>query len=739
MVTLKIENSSVACWRIKLLFRHRYRHWLLMCLMLFQLDAFAMPAEQIALENWQYRWGDSTFVNGKAAWLDTQQLTDSSWQEIAFPANPPNREGQETIWYRTVLPAAKLRDPVVFISSIDLIAEVYLDQHKIYQFGEFDARGKGQYQGWPWHMINLPDDFSERVLSFRVYSNYTDIGLWGEVVLLERSDALLNIIDNSHKDLIISAFFFFIAILAFAFACMRGENREFIYLGLFSLASAGNLLGESQALQLLVFAPLAKTYLAAISYFAIPIFIGLLLQYWLTGKNSVVMLRLAQLHSFYLCVAILLSLLGIVHLAFFYPIFDALFVVSLLVMGWVCVSDFKAMHAEQRFIIIAFAIYALFFLIDMAVAHGGLPWMKFPLALGALLFALVLVSISLRQYRQTQMALRDLNRLLEQRVQQRTASLEGYMTLEKQRANHLALLNQCDLQLGGLINRLQQSQSLQHATQLICQQLQQVFSPIEIQVKKTDEALNDTTLLQTDSRYQIAFEDAKLGQQSFIYFELVAISPPDKAFEDIIKQFSLLAVERLGVTLSSLKLRQDLQTLSFEDGLTGLKNRRFFDEALQRQLQLAQRHKQAISLLICDIDHFKQFNDQHGHDAGDMALRSVASVMLEHFRETDIPCRYGGEEFVVLMPLADIAAALERTEKLLRRIAEKSILYQGRDLGQLTVSMGVASWQGQGTPPRLVQQADKALYRAKIAGRNQLAFFDDKTALISRYPPLQQD
>ncbi|HCC81117.1 MAG TPA: GGDEF domain-containing protein, partial [Methylophaga sp.] len=104
------------------------------------------------------------------------------------------------IWYRTTLPDINLIDPVVFISSIDLIAEVYLDQQLIYRFGEFDAEGKGEYAGWPWHIIGLPDDFAGRTLYFRVYSDYTDIGLWGEKKLLERSAALLNILNNSHSD-----------------------------------------------------------------------------------------------------------------------------------------------------------------------------------------------------------------------------------------------------------------------------------------------------------------------------------------------------------------------------------------------------------------------------------------------------------------------------------------------------------------------------------------------------------
>lgn len=570
-------------------------------------------------------------------------------------------------------------------------------------------------------MIGLPDDFSGRTLYFRIYSDYTDIGLWGEKKLLERSEALLNILNNSHSDLIIAAFFFFIALLAFAFSLMRGDNREFIYLGLFSLASAGNLLGESQALQLLIYAPLAKTYLAAISYFSIPIFIALILNYWFSEKSGKLMLRIAQMHMVYVVLCLVLSLSGVWHLGFFYPVFDVLFVMTLMAMAWFCVRYFYVMKIEQRMVMGAFGVYAIFFLIDMLVAHDLVPWFNFPLAYGALIFALVLVIISLRQYRQTQQALAELNVLLEQRVTERTASLQSYVLQEQQRANQLALVNDFSLRLETLISRLEPSQSLQAAGNIICQDLHKVFAPIQLRVNMFDEFADLSPSTALDDKYRIDIDDLQFGKQTFVTFQLLDISTQTPETCQSIELFISRAIDRLSVTLSGIKLREQLHVMSFEDALTGLKNRRFFDDALQRELQLAGRHQQAISLLICDIDHFKQFNDLHGHEAGDMALRAVASLMLEHFRETDIPCRYGGEEFVVLMPSANVEDALERAKSLLEKTASTPILYQQKDLGRLTISIGISSWDGKSKMPELfVQEADKALYRAKQAGRNRV-------------------
>ena len=697
--------------------------WLALLLLSFgwQNVSHATASPPISLTDWQYRWGDSPFTHQYAEWTIADTMDDSQWQAIAFPSNPPKRQGQQNIWFRTVLPSVTLTDPVIFISSIDLIAEVYLRPQKIYSFGEFDRHGQGDFQGWPWHMISLPADYMGQPLFFRIYSDYTDIGLWGEITLLERSDALLNILNNSHGDLLISAFFAFIALLALAFAVMWQGNRQFIYLGLFSLASAGNLLGESQALQLLVYAPLAKSWLAAISYFSIPVFIALILRYWLIEQAGRIMLRIAQLHIIYVILVIVLSIFGVARLAFFYPVFDALFVLSLLTTLWICIRYFAVMSIEQRWVMAAFGVYALFFLIDMIVAHGLVPWFDFQLAYGGLFFALVLVLISLWHYRQTQTQLREWNMVLESRVNERTAMLQGYVQLEQQRTEGLALMNEFSLRLDNLINRLQRCHNLNEAGRIVCAELPDLMAPAVIQVTLSDEQKSPAADLLPGACYLIEIDDLQQQKQPFISLQIVDLKAETDEVNQLMAQFIARAVDRLSVTLSSIKLRDELRVLSFEDALTGLKNRRFFDQALQRELQMAQRQQQAISLLICDIDHFKQFNDRFGHEAGDMALRAVASLMMEHFRETDIPCRYGGEEFVILMPAASLSEALERARQLLRKVAAKNIQYKGKDLGRLTISIGISSWDGNGSLPEIfLQDADKALYRAKQAGRNQV-------------------
>ncbi|MEC9314332.1 MAG: GGDEF domain-containing protein, partial [Pseudomonadota bacterium] len=197
---------------------------------------------------------------------------------------------------------------------------------------------------------------------------------------------------------------------------------------------------------------------------------------------------------------------------------------------------------------------------------------------------------------------------------------------------------------------------------------------------------------------------------------------PKVQLEDFMHRTS----QRLSVTLGNIKLREDLQRYSFEDSLTGLRNRRFFDDAHARDIQLAKRNQSSLSLLVCDIDHFKRFNDEFGHDAGDAALQAVAEALQQYFRESDIPCRFGGEEFVVLMRDAGLDDALAKAERLREAVQALDISYRGEKLSHLTISIGVSSLSDRDTDAEtLLRQADQALYAAKQQGRNRVISADD--------------
>jgi diguanylate cyclase (GGDEF)-like protein len=181
------------------------------------------------------------------------------------------------------------------------------------------------------------------------------------------------------------------------------------------------------------------------------------------------------------------------------------------------------------------------------------------------------------------------------------------------------------------------------------------------------------------------------------------------------------AIASIGLALFNVRLRQSLRELSIRDPLTGLHNRRFAEEILEKEFARARRSGVAFSVLMMDVDHFKRFNDSHGHEAGDRVLKEVGQLIASEFREGDVGCRFGGEEFLVLLHETDAAEAFERAEHFRKALKAAPVVHAGEMLGPVTISIGVAEAPRDGSSPQaVVAAADAALYRAKAAGRDRV-------------------
>jgi diguanylate cyclase (GGDEF)-like protein len=158
-----------------------------------------------------------------------------------------------------------------------------------------------------------------------------------------------------------------------------------------------------------------------------------------------------------------------------------------------------------------------------------------------------------------------------------------------------------------------------------------------------------------------------------------------------------------------------LEHLATSDGLTGLYNRRYLDTSLANELARSQRYGHDMSIIMFDVDHFKQFNDEHGHDQGDRVLQLMSRIVKGQIRTLDIPCRYGGEEFLIILPETNHEYAMGIAERLRKKIEETPL-----DGLNVTVSIGVASYPAIVVEnyQEFIEAADKALYEAKNAGRN---------------------
>lgn len=209
---------------------------------------------------------------------------------------------------------------------------------------------------------------------------------------------------------------------------------------------------------------------------------------------------------------------------------------------------------------------------------------------------------------------------------------------------------------------------------------------------------------------------AQGGTVGMLYFEA---ADGDGRFAERAIYLDLMS-ENIGLALANIQLRSALGALATRDPLTGLSNRRHLDEIFNVERALAESQGAPLAALMIDIDHFKRFNDEFGHDAGDMVMQHVAQVLKAHTRERDLPCRYGGEEFVMLMPTRDGAAAAGRAEEIRQTIRKVALAYRGRPLPPVTVSIGVASYPGESDAASLIRVADGALLLAKEGGRDRV-------------------
>ncbi|MEL6862030.1 MAG: diguanylate cyclase [Pseudomonadota bacterium] len=201
---------------------------------------------------------------------------------------------------------------------------------------------------------------------------------------------------------------------------------------------------------------------------------------------------------------------------------------------------------------------------------------------------------------------------------------------------------------------------------------------------------------------------------------------------------ALMLAEQVSLTIANVRLRQELQDRSVRDPLTGLWNRRYFLDTLRREKARADSNELGFALISIDIDHFKRFNDHHGHDAGDLVLRRVTAELVETAGSAGIVCRVGGEELAVICPDLDEASAMELAHKLHSAVKRVEIVYQGQILPCVTFSAGVSTYpSNHSSIDDLMRNADNALYQAKRAGRDRVIAYkkdDAQRWVLARDP-----
>lgn len=554
-----------------------------------------MAAALVSLEHgWSYHWGDVEQTVEGSRW----NPATVAWRAVSSPAAVPGRDQHEILWLRVQLPQGAWRDPHLFISSIDLSAQVFDRNGKLYQFGEFDAQGRSRFAGWPWHLIAMPVADLGQPLYFRVFSDYSDIGLSGEVLLGERADLLQRIYTRGFTGLVFAIVVFIIGFMSMCLGLIKRDRGVALATGVLSFDLALMMLAENELSQVLHDAPLLWRYIAAYSYFIVPALLAWVLREWFRKSAPASVRPVIAITLLFVSGVVLLSLFTGFSFVSAYPLFNALFIVLVLLLLIESAAHVREEGLEG--VLVALGMLTVFasLLIDMASAHGVIDWIGRTGQWGLAFFALASLAVYL---------VRDWHQQIE-------------------------------------LNRLQHSLELEV-------------------VQRTSE-----------------------------------------------------------LTISQQRLLQ----LANEDDLTGLLNRRAFMARATDVITQAMQQGKPLSLVLFDVDHFKLINDQHGHATGDDVLKAIAQAVRQNSRAEDLLCRYGGEEFVMLLPMTRADAAETLVQRLRMAINELRLSgSEGRAL-QVSVSIGLVAL---GNPAQqivdpvkmldqILSQADSAMYEVKNKGRN---------------------
>jgi diguanylate cyclase (GGDEF)-like protein/PAS domain S-box-containing protein len=199
------------------------------------------------------------------------------------------------------------------------------------------------------------------------------------------------------------------------------------------------------------------------------------------------------------------------------------------------------------------------------------------------------------------------------------------------------------------------------------------------------------------------------------------MQPDNVQMTETKQRMAITMSEHIAMALSNLRLHETLRSQSIRDPLTGLFNRRFMEESLELEIRRATRNQRPLGMIMIDLDYFKYFNDNFGHQAGDLLLKELGTLLKNNIRGEDIACRYGGEEFTLILPEGTGTVTQQRAEFFKDAIQRLEVHFRGHPLGKITASMGVAVFPDNGrTAKALVEAADKALYRSKAAGRDRV-------------------
>lgn len=417
-------------------------------------------------EGWEYSWDafprDSS---GRIIW-DGKSINNLDWQSIAFPSNPPGRNDRSLVWYRITLPNIEFRDPALFIYSIDINAEFYMNALRIHTFGRIDRNGRGKFIGWPVQLIELPAEAAGRELYVRVFSDYRDIGLWGKVLLGNRARVISYMYRKDLFGLTVMIISLLIGIVFFMTYIFSRKQKVSLYLSIITFLLAVRIFGQLYVQQQVIAVPILLEYIDTGTSVLLPLFITWVFRTFLTGIFEHLTSMLWKLYAGLFIVTLIIFTIPSIPVHTIYAILDVGTLTGVAVLGYIsfrCLSDG---NREQKYISINFLIMAMLVLYAIMMSHSLVPWISefdylvvFQFSVGLAIILGYRFLTMYHTYEKQSLELASMNRKLEEQVQERTSELEeanrrlAEVNAQLKREKNLLKVSSITDGLTGLYNR----------------------------------------------------------------------------------------------------------------------------------------------------------------------------------------------------------------------------------------------------------------------------------------------
>jgi len=400
-----------------------------LCLSVTLQAQVSMDAKEITLKGWQYRWGDSPLNAQKIPHWIIENTDHPNWMSFELPGQPPEREDREFVWLRVKLPQNQWKDPVLYFFSISQSFEVYLENQKIYHFGDVSKGEKGRPLGWKRGYVIPLNEFDEKTLYFRIYSNYSRIGIDGNVFLGSRADYILGVLEREIDRVVLGVFIIVIGIFPLLIFFRKRERKAYLWFGVFAFSTGFYMITRTHSRELIYDAPGFWAFAELASVFIIPIgFTGLIQNIFGLKQQSVVHL-LWQLHLAYAIFALSLAGIGVISpSATIIPFNILALITAAFSLVTIATIAFKGDTEAKIFTLGMFCILVTG-TYDALVVLNVFPWSRLMIHWGLFFFVLFLGWILIHRFDEAIKAMKEGKRL---ELELQTASLVQNLFIPKE-------------------------------------------------------------------------------------------------------------------------------------------------------------------------------------------------------------------------------------------------------------------------------------------------------------------